>query len=80
MAVLVGRANNPRWVSRGQSNCEEIGNHHAMQATLLVETINTDAFTVFIIMLQIRFVFFLGGGGNCHDKDRICLCSIYFDH
>ena len=33
-----------------------------MQATLLVETINTDAFTVFIIMLQIRFVFFLGGG------------------
>ena len=32
-----------------------------MQATLLVEIINTDAFTVFIIMLQIRFVFFLGG-------------------
>ena len=61
MAVLVGRANNPRWVSRGQSNCEEIGNHHAMQATLLVETINTDAFTVFIITLQIRFVFFFWG-------------------
>ena len=29
-----------------------------MQATLLVEKINTDAFTAFRIMLQIRFVFF----------------------
>ena len=78
MVVLVGRANKPRWVSRGQWKCEEIGNHHAMQATLLVETINSDAFTVFRIMLQVWVAFFFFWE-NCH-KNHIFLCSIYYDH
>ena len=49
---------------RARQNC------YATQAILLVETINTDAFTVFRIMLQIRFAF--GFGENCH-KDHISL-------